>query len=328
MKTFKLLIILSLLSFTSCIDDWDKYLDTKQLDFSIIKASNDFKDNSKIHVEQYKNDLTIRLNLKRLIKSDKNDSLENISIFKNINFEFYDVNNNKIVIDPSFINNFIDFTNVKDSILNYSTECNLLKKQEVKFSLPLIFFYNLKNGENKILLKIYADKYAKIVSSKNNYSESKLKLENNFWGIIEININIPKIYKTVLCNDSIILENDKDFSPVGMDFSFRDGLPDIYWNLYLYLNNGYTEYYHSGHEANYNVMYTYKDTASLYYINKPEKIEIQVMDRDVLSPDDIIGTWKGSFNDLLSKNNNYKVLKFKHIDRFKIKVINQDILLN
>ena len=326
MKTIKIFFLISVIFLISCIDEWDKFLDTKLLDYKITNASDNFKNYSKIHIEQYKNTLTLKLHIKQLIKQPKNEE-NKISFYKSFKFSLYDENNNIIKIDPLYQKQFFGSVVTNSSKLKYkSKDYNITKTNDIELSIPLIYFYKLKHGEHKIKLKI-TDSNENIISKlKNNYSDKDINID--FWGDIEFTLKVPEIYETTICNDSIILQNDKDFSPSGMDFSLRDGLPDIYWYIIYRSDENNFEKINSKHEANYAVMYTYRDTISFLHFSKPQNIEISVMDRDDLSPDDIIGVWKGNFNNLESSNNNYTSLKFDHIDKFKIKIIKKNKLIN
>ncbi len=328
MKTIKLFFLVSIIFFSSCIDEWDKFLDTKQLNYKIIDASDNFKDYSKIHIEQYKNTITIKLHIKALIKSPKSSSKKDkLSVYKRFKFNLYDENNNKITIDPAFNDNLTGSNIIKHTNLNFtSKDYNIVKTNDIELSIPLIYFYKLRHGKHKIKLRITTDNETIIDKFKNDQTNQNINL--NFWGNIEFELNVPEIYKTTVCNDSIILQNDKDFSPVGMDFSFKSGLPDIYWQIVYNLDENNYEKINSNHEANYAVMYVYKDTLSFLHFKKPKELQIKVIDRDDLSPDDIIGVWNGSVNNLKSSNNDYTTLKFNHIDKFKIKVLKENEIVN
>ncbi len=325
MKVINITIIFLFFLLTSCIDEWDRYLDTKQLNYNIISASDDFKNYSKIHIEQYKNTLTIRLHIKQLLNLSKKNK-DKISVYKRFKFKLFD-NNNIIKIDPLFYKYFTGFDFINDTIIGYkSNDCDITKTNEIKFSIPLIYFYKLKNGEHKINLKITTDDENIIDKLKSDKIKQNINID--YRANIIFNLNIPEIYETTICNDSIILQNDKYFSPKGMDFSFREGYPDIYWQIIYNLDNKNYESIKSNHEANYATMYLYKDTISFIHLKNPGKIIIKVMDRDDLSPDDIIGIWKGDINKLESTKNTYKTLKFDHIDKFKIKIIKKNNLIN
>jgi len=325
MKIVKTVLIFFVFIFTSCINEWDKYLETKEIEYNLIQASESFKQNSKLHLETYKNNLTVRLHVKPLIK---HDSLRESKIYSSFYFEFY--NNNQIIkVDSLFTEHLYKTIQVEDSELKYiSKGYNLHATNDVVFTIPLLYFYNLKKGESKIKLKIYTSNKALLKPKDKNLQSKTIKINNEFSNTVEFDLDIPQIYKTTVCNDSIVLQNDKDFSPKGMDVSLRDGLPDIYWRfLYYSENDSYYQGFHSPNEATYDVMYTYKDTVSFYHFEEnPSNIEIEVMDRDDLSPDDIIGIWKGDIEDL--KTENYKRLNFKHVDLFKIKVLKEGVEVN
>lgn len=323
MRTFK--YILFVFIFTSCITEWDRYLDTDVLDYEILSASELFKESSVLYVEKYNNDLTIRIKIKPLVKSD---SLQKTQIFKNLYFIFYNENNEIIKIDSVFSYN----TYNKTDLINNELSCksilfNLHKTNEVTVTIPLIYFYTLQKGNNIVKLKVYTKNHA-VIKSKNDYN-NKIIIKNklDYLSNIQFKLDMPQVYETVLCNDSIILQNNNEFSPKGMDISLREGLPDIYWRL-NYEEDNYFFNFHSKYEATYDVKYLFKDTVSFYHIEDVPTIKISVMDRDDLSPDDIIGIWEGNINELKGSKDNYKNIEFSHIDKFRVKVIKQNFTIN
>ncbi len=326
MNVYRVILIILAFTLNSCINEWDKFLETEDIDYNIIQATESFKQNSKLYVELYKNNLTLRLHIKPLVESD---TLLNVKLYKSFYFEFYNSANQVVKIDSSFAYHLYNSVMVKDNKLKYNSEgYDLLVTNDMKFTIPLIYFYKLKCGDNIVRLKVYSSDKALVKNHSKDIKSYKSYINDDFLGVVEFKINIPQIYKSTVCNDSIILQNDKDFSPVGMDVSLRDGLPDIYWRFIYHSDGKYYQGFHSPNEAIYDVMYTYKDTLSFYHFMNHEKISIEVMDRDDLSPDDIIGIWKGEVNDLKTSDSSYKRLSFKHIDLFKIKIVNENEKVN
>jgi hypothetical protein len=150
-----------------------------------------------------------------------------------------------------------------------------------------------------------------------NYTEVREIPDFKFRWLVEI--EMPPIYHTQITSNEILLQDDEKFSPRGMDFSFREGLPDIYWIInYPIDNQKHTgPLYWRSREAKYAVAYTYPDTIDFLHYSKKDRLFIGVYDRDDFSKDDFIGDWYGHFLTLYCDT--FKSLSFDHITSFKIK---------
>jgi hypothetical protein len=104
-----------------------------------------------------------------------------------------------------------------------------------------------------------------------------------------------------------------------MDFSFRAGLPDIYWTVYFPAEgeDDFEYLYWRSYEATYATEYNSNDTVWLYHFSPEDDLKIGVYDRDDLSGDDYLGDWFGSLEKL--GGGKFTEFDFDHVRRFGIK---------
>lgn len=311
-----LFIFVSTLLFHSCISEWDKALDKENLPNTWVynKAWLN-KNNCKIDPSIYKSNFEINLEIKGTKRfwedSLLDDSISNVKLY----FRFYNAKGEIIKVPTTFVKNSL--------YKKYCGKGNFLKIPidayfqhtliNTQVNIPFILFKDLPSGENTIYLELFGTKYYQ------NELLSEEIIVNGLKARWKLTFSMPEIYETILYTGGIFLQNDDNFSPVGMDFSFKLGLPDIYWTIFVPAKNkeDYSNYYWRSGEATYSINYTDSDTVAIYTLNPKEKIIIGVYDRDDFSRDDFIGDWFGKLNELYSDT--FKLLKFDHIETFKIK---------
>jgi len=197
------------------------------------------------------------------------------------------------------------------------------ENQDFTLKIPLYDFFFVPHGKHKIYFKVLQTGF------RHPYRNEK-KDTALIWAIAEAEIDVPEIYKTTLCTDSIILRNDESFSPAGMDFSFRAGLPDIYW-FFSYDAGNDDEFLQTFRscEATYAAEYHHPDTVSFLHYKNLNQLNISVWDRDDFSKDDFIGEWRGNVGELMpDKGKDFQELKFDNIAKFRIKVLNLGVPMN
>ncbi len=318
---------------TSCIEEWDKSLDTKNIEYEVIDGSEYF--NTKyfdIEITKYRNMLT--LNMKVALHGDFDFPYDSTETRQLVNTAFYYdflYNGQAIPAERTLLeNNLHSLINKKGTVSFRSKLKNINVERKFKINVPLYVFHNVKNGKQQIELNIYQKHFQNTETyntETGDYNQITKVYEKKLWGKIKFELEIPEIYLTQIYVDSIILRDDETFSPQGMDFSFRKGYPDIYWKLYFpHKSEGEYKTYFKSPEINYATSYTNNDTVKLYHYGKYNKIKIGVYDRDDFSRDDIIGIWKGELDEI--RNDNYTELHFDNIDKFRIKADKNDILVN
>lgn len=312
--TFLFIAVLAIL--TSCIDEWDKALDKDVLKNSwVFDKAWLHKENCKIEPAVYQSSLDFSMEIKG-VGSLWRDSIMNDTItdFK-LYARFYD-DKGKIIFLPKELQTI-------SSLKKYSGEGNFIRiliegsiKNHIKqrtFSIPLILFKDLKVGEKAIVIELYGMKCYKKDSHMVEIPEPRFKAR---WKVI---FKMPEIYETVVYCGGVYLENDDKFSPVGMDFGFRQGLPDIYWTIFIPAKNksDYSNFYWRSNEATYAYNYTDSDTVLVYTTKPDEKMIIGVYDRDDFSRDDFIGDVFCRLNDCFADT--FKHIHFDHITDFRIR---------
>lgn len=338
MKFVKALFFAGLISFilTACISEWDKALETHTVEYQITDASEYFNKKSfDFEIELYKNELSILMDIK--IPVDFQFPLDSAGVneLTYTSFKFDFMKDGKAIVTDKYLldeypQSIIDETG---TVSFRSTLLDIRQHKKVRLDIPMYIFHNIKSGDQKFQLYVYQEYFQNLEAynyETETYDELTKVYETKLWGMIEFEVKMPKVYMTELFSDSIILRDDETFSPRGMDFSFREGYPDIYWLLSYPLkgNNKRSSTYFKSSEANYSVAYAYQDTVKLYhYGEKNNEIRIGVYDRDDLSKDDIIGTWEGTVNELRN-DRQYNTLKFDNVAKFYIKAREKDIKVN
>lgn len=315
--TFPLFFLLLSLSLTSCVGDIIKYFDSESYPVKVIQSSELFRKYAQASATSYGNVLTIHIREtlpKRYFPEDSNEYTMEYT-------HFY------AIIYPDLINQYgtTDSSLIDFNYHTYESSSNKWNNSRgFTIDIPFYAFYFIPHGKKQVVyFKIYQVGCPLL-------SNQCLTDSSHLWATIKTELTIPQLYKSSICTDSIILRNDDTSSPVGMDFSFRLGLPDIYW---YFTYNAQEEENFSQHfrsrEATYAVLYSYQDTVSFIHYKQMNEINISVWDRDDLSRDDFIGEWHGNLEELSTpENNDYTVLQFNNIDKFKIKVLSKNVSTN
>jgi|GEM_PF-5173888 hypothetical protein len=325
--TFFLLLLIS-----SCIDEWDKELKKTYINHKIIRKHKDVRENEiDIKIKQNKNTLELFFDIGPFNK---------LTAFNIFDFNWYlrFFYNGQIIKIPPYFNTEYYYNSKykgKAKILNYFVSNKSKTNKSIKYSvkIPLFLLQEIKQGKQKLIAELYAKQIDTFLTTKyqsysNNYfTDSLLK---NSYSIKEVEIpelsirflfeiDMPSVYLSQLCLKEIILQDDENFSPRGMDFSFRDGLPDIYWTISHPVENldDIKNLYWKSREATYAYNYTFFDTINILHFSKKDKIIIGVYDRDDFSKDDFIGDWYGHL--LTLYRDTFKSLQFDYIISFKIK---------
>ncbi|GAB4291590.1 MAG: hypothetical protein Kow0068_16920 [Marinilabiliales bacterium] len=330
MKKLPIIItVLTLFFLTACISEWDKMLDTDYLDLEISSNTKDLKpDNIDAEIGIYKNNLLINFEFDLPRKFNLPISENEFYKYSSCNFYIGFYNNGKPIITSFLLKSRSYLQTSELYIMKMKTSARILTTDpEYEIEIPLLAFHELKSGPQKIEMRIWQEELCLPFLRQPLDSLTPECIDTTLLDFsIKFKLEIPEIQQILICSDTIVLQNDEEWNPYNMDFSFRSGFPDIYWSLYLNAkdNNDYNNLYFTSDVADYAVEYPYQDTISIFYLKKPENILISVNDRDVLSRDDFIGSWYGSIDTLIS-DKDYKILKFDHIESFKIKAINKGV---
>ncbi|MCD6367347.1 MAG: hypothetical protein J7L46_07400 [Bacteroidales bacterium] len=321
-RYFFFFLVLTFL-FTGCVNDMIEYFDSESYSVRIMKSSELFDKFGNISVSSYNQVLTIKIkaNLpeRYFPKDSSGEEMSKtrfyVALFPDINTRYGEKDSFLIIGKKHvFVSSILAMRDNKDFTLK----------------IPLYDFFFVPHGKHKIYFKVLQKRFYQGYYSYYSDHYNEEKDTSLVWAIIETEIDVPEIYKTTLCTDSIILRNDDSFSPAGMDFSFRAGLPDIYWFFSYDAGNddGFLQTFRS-REATYSVEYHYPDTVSFLHYKDLNQLNISVWDRDDFSKDDFIGEWKGSAGELVpDKGKDFQELEFDNIAKFRIKVLNLGVPMN
>lgn len=134
--------------------------------------------------------------------------------------------------------------------------------------------------------------------------------------VYSFSVTVPEIYKTQIVCDSIKLQNDTAWSPLGSDNTiWKSSLPDIYFCV----SDEFWNEQSRSHTEKSSSSFDVPDTLNYYHYDDNAVFRIEVLDHDNLSRDDVLGTWKGRLGGLSNKKR--YLLKFGHIDKFYVKKI-------
>jgi len=310
-----IIIFIVVLTFHACIDEWDKALDKKVLKNTWVYSNNLINENNcKIEPSVLNANLEIELIYKDFNKL-KDSVLKDANNDIHFYLRFFDEKGH-IVMIPNVLQFNPVFNKYKASANYLITRLEPIQKEPIlrsKAKIPFILLSQLYAGNNKLFIELSAYEMM-----HQDSIEIKMPIKNikARWQVL---FEMPEINEIYIYTAGIYLQNDKKFSPVGMDFSFREGLPDIYWTIFANANdkNDFSDYYWRSNEATYSYNYTDSDTVIFYTTLPNEKIILGVYDRDDFSHDDFIGDWFGKISDLFSDD--YKILTFDHVKKFYIK---------
>ncbi len=331
-KVMWVFVLSLLLISTSCINEWDKWLESNYIEHEIIEESNEIFKQGYIDIKliEYNNILSVELEttLSRNFKFPKSKFDEKPLTYTNFYFIFY-ANGKLIKVDKKIFSSDISIISEEGNLSFISKIKDISHSNRFKFNIPMFVFHSLSNGEQEIEMVVFQKHFQNNIVFNNNLEKEFIDT-SLIKGKVKFTLGVPKLYITQICNDSIILKNDKTFSPYGMDVAFlKKGLPDIYWKLDYYKSEnerGFRSF--SSPIQDYVTMYTQRDTVNFYHYENTEGIKLSVWDSDEFSKDDFISSRSIKFSNLKSKENEYINLEFGNITKFKIKILNDKHLIN
>ncbi|MFH2094808.1 MAG: hypothetical protein ABIJ16_03830 [Bacteroidota bacterium] len=312
---------------TGCISEWDKMLETKTLKSEITDATEYFTEKTtKVKIEKYRKTLTVNLDIN--LPGDfpyPLDSNGKKQAYTDFYFTFY-FNGKMITIDPYFARYYPEGKIDKEGgYLRYMSNQRFLpEKNHFSLDIPMFMFHNIPAGDQELEVEIEQRSFFREEEYDYETGEYAPRTKTNkslIKGRLKFTVEIPEIHKTTLIGGNIILRDDETFSPTGMDFSFRQGYPDIYWEVFFPaeddedFNNRCCR---SGIEY-YATSYNGMDTFRMFHYEPEDKMIIGVYDHDDTTRDDFIGTWFGSTGELTGESGKYMDLSFDNITSFKIK---------
>ena len=327
----QLFVLLFLLFLTGCVGDWDRKLDEKTIKTEFSDNTNFFSTkNVRLKLKEYKNTLSITLDYKKPkdfvfpVDSFYGDTLTETRFFLKLS-----CNGSPVLIDK----NVAGYRGFNGTLEEKEYFILPFKKQHAtstyhdEIQVPLNFFHTLKAGKQNIEGELFVNAF--YGTHYDTTSNEKVNLEIPFHqihGKIKFTLDVPEIYQTVLYGYGLELRNDEGFSPAGMDFSFRQGYPDVYWEIYFPAKSegDYTFPYWRSHEATYSTGYHSFDTIVLYHFSPDDEFKIGVYDRDDLSRDDFIGDWFGPLNKFVTDST--KTIKFDNLAWFSMKAVNKGVI--
>jgi hypothetical protein len=326
-------IICFIFLLSGCISQWDRKLKEKNLPVVIQTKSQYFSSrNVNLKITEYKKILAFELDY--YIPSSFHFPIDTIygDTLNETNFHItFKCNGKPITIDKRLKNykGYYSFVCDSDRLTISFNKQKIKSLYHAKLELPLTIFHDLKKGKQKIEADIYAHSFTSSHYDSQTHEIIDLEAQiDSICGNATFELTIPPMYLTILYGYGLELRNDKEFSPIGMDFSFRLGLPDVYWQIFV-PSTGEKDYsfpfWRSG-EATYSTGYHKLDTVYLYLFSKNEKIKIGIYDRDDFSTDDFLGDWYGSVSSLVADS--VKTLSFDNIKWFKIKAIQKESINN
>ena len=329
MRTLFIFITGSIILLTGCISEWDKMLDTDYLDYE-IQANTDMvkPDNLDIEIGTYRKKLSVLfdLDLPRDFQFPIDSSGRHKLCSTDFNIEFYD--NGKPIKTSFELHEHSSNQTPEMHVLKIETSPrNLLKDPKYEIEIPLLALHEVKSGMHEIEMRIWQDYLYIPPFYSNTESIEFQEMDTTLIDFtVKFQVEIPEIQQIMICSDTIKLQDDEEWSPQNMDFSFRKGYPDIYWSIYSPAtgDEDYKHLYFSSEVMDYSYQYTRQDTVRFFHFEEPENLIITVSDYDTFNKDDFIGNWFGSFNELMS-NDEYKVLSFDHVSSFRIKAVNKGI---
>lgn len=311
-----------------CRSDRKKQNEPQPIDFIVLKRSPLFNDkNIALTLDSVDNMIFIKLDIKGNRKfpfplEPKNHD----TLFKTVfNFNFY--NHNRLILsDYNKLHNRSwnpDTTASSENFSFSSDTIDLRLANLIKFQIPLYAFHNLKNGKQTIELDIsqtvFSDEISNLKSNISPYTHVYV-VKPLLNSRVKFNINVPKIYKSIVYGYGLELKNDSTFSPGGMDNTiWKSSYPDIYWMIYYPTGEYYTK---TTYETSTD-KYTAHDTFNLYHYYLNDSIDIGVYDHDNLSRDDGLGYWTGPLARLSRSPINR--ITFGNVKAFDVKVVGKGV---
>lgn len=320
-------VIFILTALQGCVGEWDRKLDENRIETSLVNTSAliDGK-NLNFKIKEYKNILHISLSYRPgagfpfPVDTTWNDTLTETRFFLKLMCD-----NRPLLIDTN-VAEYSGFPVVKinNELLIPFRKSHLLPLYQDEIKFPLNLFHNLPAGKRKIEGELFITHfYGMHYDTVSDISTELIKPFDKLKCNVRFILKIPEIYLTEIYTNGFVLRNDETFSPLGMDFSFREGYPDIYWKIFYpsYGGNEYEFHYWRSPEARNATTYEFYDTVYLYHFSLKDNLKIGIYDRDDLSRDDYISDLSVSLNTIVSDT--FNVLKPVNLEWYKIKAVSK-----
>jgi len=311
---------------SGCIREWDRRLETRTIKYEFVKKTEYFCNKTiDLSLKEYKNTLTVKFkyDTPKDFPFPVDSSYNNRITETGFDFRFY-YNNRLIGSDRTMSSVKIyrwerGWERDTSTLTFYGPQYDMERSYGTRLELPYYMFHEVPEGRQEIVMEIFQKGFYSEGYDEDEYYVYE-KDTSIVTGKVRFEINMPEIRKTILYGGGFELQNDSEWSPVGMDFSFRKGLPDIYWTVYYPAKSedDTRNLYCRSPEATYAYNYTYNDTFNIFHYEKDEGIRIGVYDRDDLSRDDFLGDWYGKMKEL-ETDGSYLELEFDHVKSFLIK---------
>jgi hypothetical protein len=308
----------------SCIGEWDRKLDEKNVDTEIFGKTSLFSTkNVRLKIKEYKEVISLTLDYKPArnmvfpVDSFYGDTLTESRFFLRL------LCDGKPIKVDSRVAGYIGFDKTfpdsSEFIIPFKRQC-IIPEYHDELEFPLTVFHGIKAGNHNFEGELFLTSF--YGSHYDTLTKETIELEMPYEGIrgkIKFKIKVPEIYQTTLYGEGLDLRNDDKFSPVGMDFSLRLGYPDIYWEVFYpaYGEGDFSFPYWRSREATYSTSYSDFDTVYLFHLSPKDQFKIGVYDRDDLSSDDYLGDWFGSVKEI--ESDSIKTLRFDNLKWFKIR---------
>ncbi|MFH2142323.1 MAG: hypothetical protein ABIJ97_07880 [Bacteroidota bacterium] len=325
MTKFVLLIATIVLSLTGCISEWDKMLDTDYPDYETVSSTKNITDKTfDVDITKYHKNLNLHFNIK--LPADfqfPTDSSGQRKLSKTSLLIAFYYKGQLISTSTSKLSqrHFILFRNAP--LVLKTKDINLENITNMDINIPMYIFHEIPKGEQELEVYIYQEKMGcdYFYDEENNYYEEEIHDTTIIEKRIKFKVEIPEIYETRIVSGGFKLRNDDVFSPSGMDFSFGNGYPDIYWQLNYTVNDEKinNEVIFTSNMQKNAVSYDYQDTVYIHHYGQIDNIYIGIYDHDNVGRDEYIDSWEGDIDELIEKNTNpTQNLVFNKLEWFKI----------
>jgi hypothetical protein len=331
-KIFPNAFIISVIILQGCISEWDKMLDTDYLDCETVSSSENITDKTfDVDINSYKKNLNLNIQIK--LPADFQFPLDSNGTNKmtktSLLIAFYYKNN---LISSSVSNlsekHFKLF--LSNPLILKTRDIDLSSPATIKLEIPMYIFHEIPKGEQEMEMYIYQEKLGRdyFYDDEGNYHEEEIVNTTIIEKRIKFTVEIPEIYETLIISEGFKLRNDSIFSPSGMDFSFGNGYPDIYWQLGYTVNDENIKndiLFISDMQKN-ATSFESADTVHIHHYGEIDKINIGIFDHDNVGRDEYIDGWEGELNNVpLKKQDFNEKFFFPNLEWFYIYSVNKGI---